>query len=70
MSDPAARARRGPAPVRRGRTPWLSLSLQGVEHSLFGGEKRRLFSASNALDSDSDCPEDPARFVRKMLPAN
>jgi hypothetical protein len=51
-------------------TPWLSLSLQGVEHRLFGGEKRRLFSASNALDCDSDCPEDPVRFVRKTLPAN
>ena len=37
---------------------------------MFGGEKRRVFAASNALDCDSDLPEDPVPFVRKMLPAN
>ena len=37
---------------------------------MFGGEKRRVFAASNALDCDSDLPEDPVLFVRKMLPAN
>jgi hypothetical protein len=37
---------------------------------MFGGEKRRAFAASNALDCDSDPPEDPVAFVRKMLPAN
>ena len=50
-------------------TPWLSLSLQVVGHSMFGGEKRRVFAASNALDCDSDLPDDPVPFVRKMLPA-
>ena len=70
VSDPAARARRGPAPVRRGRSRHGRLSLQVVVHSMFGGEKRRLSSASNALDCDSDRPEDPVRFVRTMLPAN
>jgi hypothetical protein len=44
VSDPGARARSGPAPVREGSpTPWLSLSLQVVGHSMFGGEKRRVF---------------------------
>ena len=33
-------------------TPWLSLSVQVVEHSMFGGEKRRSFSASNVVDCD------------------
>ena len=33
---------------------------------MFGGEKRRVFSASNALDCDSDLPDDPVLFVRKM----
>ena len=37
---------------------------------MFGGEKRRVFAASNALDCDSDLPDDPVPFVRKMLPAN
>ena len=37
---------------------------------MFGGENRRVFAASNALDGDSDLPEDPVPFVRKMLPAN
>ena len=36
---------------------------------MFGGEKRRVFAASNALDCDSDLPEDLVPFVRKMLPA-
>jgi hypothetical protein len=31
-------------------TPWLSLSLQVVRHSMFGGEKGRVFAASNARD--------------------
>ena len=51
-------------------TPSLSLSLEVVGHSMFGGENRRVFAASNALDGDSDLPEDPVAFVRKMLPAN
>ena len=71
MSDPAARARQWPRACPEGSlTPWLSLSLQVVGHSMFGGEKRRVFAASNALDCDSDLPEDPVPFVRKMLPAN
>ena len=37
---------------------------------MFGGEKRRVFAASNALDCDSDLPDDPVLFVRKMLPAS
>ena len=37
---------------------------------MFGGEKRRVFAASNALDCDSDLPDDPVPFVRKMLPHN
>jgi hypothetical protein len=37
---------------------------------MFGGEKRRVFAASNALDCDSDLPDDPVLFVRKMLAAN
>src|SRR5438094_493549 len=51
-------------------TPWRSLSLQVVGDSMFGGEKRRLFAESNVLDYDSDLPDDPVPFVRKMLPAN
>jgi hypothetical protein len=37
---------------------------------MFGGEKRGVFAASNALDCDSDLPDDPVLFVRKMLAAN
>jgi uridine phosphorylase len=37
---------------------------------MFGGEKRRVFAASNALDCDSDLPEDPVAFVRKILPGD
>ena len=51
-------------------TPWLSLSLQVVGHSLFGAEKRRVFAASNALDCEADLPDDPVLFVRRMLAAN
>jgi hypothetical protein len=43
---------------------------QGVGHSMFGGGKRRVFAASNAVDRDSDLPDDPVLFVRKMLAAN
>ena len=41
-----------------------------VGDSLFGGGKRRGFAASNALDCDSDLPDDPVLFVRKMLAAS
>jgi hypothetical protein len=34
---------------------------------MFGGNNRRVFAASNALDSDSDLPDDPVRFVRKNV---
>jgi hypothetical protein len=51
-------------------TPWLSLSLQVVEHSMFGGEKRRVFSASNVLDCDSHLPDDPVLFVRTTSATN
>ena len=37
---------------------------------MFGGEKRRVFAASTALDCDPDLPDDPVPFVRKMLAAN
>jgi hypothetical protein len=37
---------------------------------MFGGEKRRVFAASTALDCGSDLPEDSVPFVRKMLPAS
>jgi hypothetical protein len=50
--------------------PWLSLSLQVVEHSMFGGEKRRVFSASNVLDCDSHLPDDPVLFVRTTSATN
>jgi hypothetical protein len=36
---------------------------------MFGGEKRRVFDASDALDCDPDLPEEPVPLVRKMLPA-
>jgi hypothetical protein len=71
VSDPAARARRGPAPVRWGRSRHGCHCGVRLSHiSMFGGEKRRVFVASNALDCDSDLPEDPVPFVRKMLPQN
>ena len=34
---------------------------------MFGGEKRRVFTAFNALDCDADLPEDPVSVVRKMV---
>jgi hypothetical protein len=37
---------------------------------MFGGEKRRVFAASNALDCDLGFPDDPVLFVRKMLAAH
>ena len=40
-----------------------------VGHSIFGGEKRRVSVASNALDHEQDLPENPVRFFRKILPA-
>jgi len=71
VSDPAPRAPRGPRACPEGSlTPWLSLSLQVVEHSMFGGEKLRVLAASNVLGCDPDLPDDPVLFVRKMLPAN
>jgi hypothetical protein len=30
---------------------------------MFNGEKRRVFAASNALDCESDLPDNPVRFV-------
>jgi hypothetical protein len=51
-------------------TPWLSLSHQGVGGGRFGGEKRRVFGASTALDCDPDLPDHSVPFVRKMLVAN
>jgi hypothetical protein len=51
-------------------TPWLSLSLQVVRHSMFGGEKRCVFAAFGRARCDPDLPEDPVPFVRKILPAN
>ena len=60
MSDPAARARRGPAPVRRGRSHHDHLCrLRLSETACSGGEKRRVLAASNALDYDPDLPDDP-----------
>jgi hypothetical protein len=37
---------------------------------MFGGEKRRVFSASNVLDCDSHLPDDPVLFVRTMSATN
>ena len=37
---------------------------------MFGDEKRRVFSASNVLDCDSDLPDDPVLFVRTMSATN
>jgi hypothetical protein len=37
---------------------------------MFGGEKRRVFAASNVLDCDPDLPDDPVLFVRTMLATN
>jgi hypothetical protein len=34
---------------------------------MFGGEKRRVFAAANALDCNSDLREDQVPFVRKMF---
>jgi hypothetical protein len=48
----------------------LSLSLQVVGDSMFGGEKRRVFPASNALDGSPNLPDDRVPLVRKVLPAN
>ena len=46
------------------------LSLQVVEHSMFGDEKRRVFAATNVIDCAPDLPDDPVLFVRKMLVTN
>jgi hypothetical protein len=71
VSDPAARARRGPAPVRRGRSRHgCRCRVRLSATACFGGEKRRVFVVSDALDYDPDLPDDPVPFVRKMLPAN
>ena len=37
---------------------------------MFDGEKRRVFAASNALDCDSDLPDNPVRFVREDVARN
>ena len=37
---------------------------------MFGGEKRRVFAASNALDCDSDLPDNPVRFVPENVARN
>jgi hypothetical protein len=37
---------------------------------MFDGEKRRVFAASNALDCDSDLPDNPARFVPENVARN
>jgi len=37
---------------------------------MFGGEKRRVFDASNALDCAQIFPDDSVPFFRKMLPVN
>jgi hypothetical protein len=37
---------------------------------MFGGEKRRVFAASNVIDCDPDLPDDPVLFVRKMSATN
>jgi hypothetical protein len=37
---------------------------------MFGGEERRVFAASYALDCDSDLPDDPVLFVREILLVN
>ena len=50
--------------------PWLSLSLQVVGHSMFGGEKRRVFASSSAVDCDSDFPDNPVRFVPENVARN
>jgi len=42
----------------------------GVEHRMCGGEKCRVFAASNALDRDSDLPENAVLFVLEKVARN
>jgi hypothetical protein len=37
---------------------------------MFDGEKRRVFAASNALDCESDLPDNPVRFVPENVARN
>jgi hypothetical protein len=70
VSDPAARARRGPAPVRRVAHAMAVYVASSCRHSMFDAEKRRVFAASNALDGGSDLPDNPVRFVRENVAHN